>query len=165
MIITKNNIIDTKSGVIYIYFVQRNTDLTKKLKISIQHDEVFMFKERLKATNVALLIVINARLYAEEKGKAITRYRLTRRSFKLLAQRSALHATFVASVNEELQELGWQLIEDPDGNFAFFDTGIIDNWARLSIKRVKELRKEDEDDLVRNLLSYQTEEDEEQLDD
>ena len=120
-----------------------------------------MLKNRLKASNVAVLIVLNAFLYAEDKGKAITRYRMTRRSFKLLSRRQALHVTFIASVSEELQELGWQMIEDPDGNFAFFDIDIVDNWARLSISRVKEFRNLEDESLVKKYLEYHALDDEE----
>ncbi|UVO10270.1 hypothetical protein LW347_10165 [Pectobacterium polonicum] len=110
-----------------------------------------MLNQRLKAQNVAILIVLNAIYYGEEKQKAITRYRMARKSFMLLARRKALHVTFVADVAQELQELGWQLIEDGSGNFCFFDIGITANWARLSTKRVKALRDYEDSELVKLL--------------
>lgn len=107
-----------------------------------------MLNKRLKAQNVAMLIVLNAIYYGEEKQKAVTRYKMVRKSFMLLARRKALHATFVTEVAQELQELGWQLIEDGSGNFCFFDIGITANWARLSTKRVKTLRDSEESELI-----------------
>lgn len=107
-----------------------------------------MLTKRLKAQNVAFLIVLNAIYYGLEKQKAITRYKMVRKSFMILARRKALHATFVAEVAAELQELGWQLIEDGSGNFCFFDMGMTANWARLSTKRVKGLRDSEENELV-----------------
>lgn len=104
-----------------------------------------MLHNRLTATNVAILIVLNSFRYGEEKQKVVSRYKLTKKSFKILARRKSLHLSFVAEVSQELQELGWQLIEDGDGNFCFFDLDMTTNWARLSVKRVSELRDQDEE--------------------
>lgn len=124
-----------------------------------------MLNKRLKAPNVAFLIVLNATYYGLEKQKAITRYKMVRKSFMLLARRKALHSTFVAEVAVELQELGWQLIEDGSGNFCFFDMSMTTNWARLSTKRVKALRDSSESELIALLEANLTTEDCEENDD
>jgi len=124
-----------------------------------------MVYQRLKALSVAILIILNAFIYGSEKQKVVTRYKMTRKSFMFLARRKALHATFVAEVAQELQELGWQLVEDGSGNFCFFDIEMTANWARLSTKRVKEFRGTDDDILIEELKAHlgndDTQEDEE----
>ncbi|WP_431022043.1 hypothetical protein ABMA09_18735 [Erwinia rhapontici] len=124
-----------------------------------------MLQKRLKAPTVALLIVLNAIYYSEEKQKAVTRYKMVRKSFKLIARRKALHATFIADVTQELQELGWQLIEDGDGNFCFFDLDMTVNWARLSIKRVRSLRDTDDDELMALLEKHFSSDDSDDVED
>ncbi|MDE9571363.1 hypothetical protein [Xenorhabdus bovienii] len=121
-----------------------------------------MIHNRLPATKTALLITLNAYLYGDEKGKAITRYKLTRKSLKNLSRRKTLQSRFVFDVANELQELGWQLIEDGDGNYCFFDREMTANWPRLSAIRIKELRDSSEKELCFQLDAYQAAEETEE---
>lgn len=84
----------------------------------------------------AQLVVINAVLYAEEKGKEISRYRLSKASLKRMAGRARLHPSFLLEVDEALAELGWQFIEHGDAEFSVIEISKIAVWPKLSSKRL-----------------------------
>ncbi len=85
---------------------------------------------------VALLTVLNAKRYAEEKGKKISRFRMSRPSFGKMAKRSKLRQSFLDEYEEHLGSLGWTMFGLPDGGYAFVETDSVDGWTKIASNRV-----------------------------
>ncbi|MCU6237552.1 hypothetical protein KWH75_10795 [Morganella morganii] len=98
-------------------------------------------KEYLSASAVAKLIVLNARLYAEEKGKAVTRYKISNNTFRKLSTRNCLRKPFLEDVAGELAELGWFFVQNNSDENCFMVMNATDNWPKLSAKRLDEIIK------------------------
>jgi hypothetical protein len=94
--------------------------------------------ERHTPFKVAMLLVLNAQAYAEEKDKEVSRYRFTVITLKRIANRQRIHASFLSTLNEELEELGWMLLIR-ESDYAIFDLSKTDHWVRLNSHRINDL--------------------------
>ncbi len=98
-----------------------------------------MIKVRRSAYETALLLVLNALHYGEEKKRTVSRFRVGSGIIRRLSRRTNLREAFLDSIREELNELGWAMAVLPDGeNFAIFQGDMAEKWAGLGIKRLKE---------------------------
>jgi hypothetical protein len=81
-------------------------------------------------------------LYQQEKGKDVTRFRLSRNSVRWLSCRATLKDAFVLDWMEELaSEYGW--IAFPHGEeFGFVHASVVSGWVRIGTKRIVDDRLE-----------------------
>ncbi|MFL9885226.1 hypothetical protein PQR66_19440 [Paraburkholderia agricolaris] len=89
------------------------------------------------ASIVALLIIINLGEYAAEKGRPILSYRFNRATLRTLALVPNLRHDFLERLSVELQNRGWHLL-DLDDHFAVIHVSRVNDWARLTSKRVRD---------------------------
>lgn len=94
--------------------------------------------ERHTPQATAMLIVINAKLYQQEREREISRYRFSHNTLRRFSGRSTLRRSFLDELSDELAELGWIFV--PLGaEFAVVDLSKSDSWVKLSSKRVGDL--------------------------
>jgi hypothetical protein len=95
---------------------------------------------RLTAEETALCTAYLIYLYTQEKGKDVTRLRLSRNSLRWLSLRATLKEAFVDEWIEELAtEWGW--IAFPHGEeFGLIDASTMSGWVRIGTKRIAEGR-------------------------
>ncbi|MFX1735380.1 hypothetical protein PXJ20_02015 [Paraburkholderia sp. A1RI_3L] len=86
----------------------------------------------------AALVLLNAALYAEEKGRDVSRYRFSRESLRHTSGWYRLSQPFLESLAEELEALGWKLIDLSDTELATIQVAKIDVWPKLGNKRLGE---------------------------
>lgn len=106
------------------------------------------------ASVVALLIIINLGEYGAEKDRPILSYRFNRATLRTLALVPNIRHDFVERLSVELQNRGWHLL-DLDDHFAVIHTSRVDDWARLTSKRVRdyvEYTKEELEERVSELF-------------
>lgn len=90
----------------------------------------------------ALLTVLNAKRYSDEKEKKVSRFRVSRQTLGKLAKRQLLRSAFLDEYEEHLRSLGWMMIELPDASYAFLETASVEGWTKISPTRVsKEITK------------------------
>jgi hypothetical protein len=94
----------------------------------------------LTAEETALYAAYLIDLYAREKGKEITRLRLSRNSLRLLSLRANLKQAFVDDWADELAtEWGW--IAFPHGEeFGLIDASAVSGWVRIGTRRIADDR-------------------------
>jgi hypothetical protein len=92
---------------------------------------------RKSIQDTAKLLLINAKFYEEEKGKEVSRHRISTHTLKRISKRQALREGFIKSLTDELAELGWIFIK-LDDQFAIIDSKKIEAWVKLSSKRLSE---------------------------
>ncbi len=108
---------------------------------------------RPSASAVASLLVLNIQRYAEEKGKKVSRVRLSRITMSKIAKRRTFRDAFKDDLHEALNDLGWFWLELPGGSFALLEIEPIESWTKISASRVIATRNAlleetiDEDDL------------------
>ncbi|MFM2057381.1 MAG: hypothetical protein RLY71_1766 [Pseudomonadota bacterium] len=92
----------------------------------------------------AMLIVINAKLYQQEREREISRYRFSHNTLRRFSGRNTLRQSFLSELSDELAELRWMFV--PLGaEFAVVDLSKSDSWVKLSSKRVGDQRLLDAD--------------------
>jgi hypothetical protein len=90
---------------------------------------------------IAVLILTVIERYRKERGKEITRLRITSRSLHRLSGRQRLHGSLRDDVFEQLLRRGWTAFPVKDGGIAVIVTTAVEAWPRLSSRRVrKEIR-------------------------
>ncbi|WP_312925306.1 hypothetical protein [Atlantibacter hermannii] len=98
-----------------------------------------MAKVRHKALQTAKLLVLNAKLYENEKQKPVTRYKISKNTLRNISGRKTIRPAFIAEVEYELTELGWMLIENHEDELCFMIMATTGSWAKLSSKRLTDL--------------------------
>ncbi len=97
----------------------------------------------MNAYIVAMLLIINLHLYAEEKGKHYSRIRMSKDTVRKISDRSFLRDIFISELTDELHNLGWHFIEVSDTEFAMIELERVSRWGKISSKRVGELINND----------------------
>lgn len=117
-------------------------------RLSIDEEySMIALKKRLTTSTVAMLLVLNAHAYAEEKGKEVSRYRFTRATLKKISGRQRLRDAFLDDLTEMLEELNWTLIIR-DTDFGLLDLSKTDSWPRLNSHRIAAYREFGSDELA-----------------
>lgn len=102
-----------------------------------------MSPNRINAEHTAKAILINLALYKEGKGKELSRFRISKKSLKLAANRLALREAFVIDVIDEMAQLGWSCIDAgtmaTESELAFIQSDKIEVWPRLGVLRIRSL--------------------------
>lgn len=95
-------------------------------------------KPRIKRSpaETATLLVLNAALYGEEKGREVSRCRFTRESLRQTSGWARLSQPFLDELTEELTAIGWRLMEHTDTDFAMLQTSKVDVWPKIGNKRL-----------------------------
>jgi len=100
---------------------------------------------RISPEGTAKLIILNLDEYAREKSKVITRYKISKETMRRISNRFNIHPGFIREVGNSLGELGWVLIESNDDHYCFLKQDAMNNWAKLTAKRIKSLRIQGEE--------------------
>ncbi|MBY0337194.1 MAG: hypothetical protein K2X11_11310 [Acetobacteraceae bacterium] len=96
---------------------------------------------RLTAEETALFTAYLIHTYEEEKGKKTSRCRLSRRTVRLLSLRTNLRDAFIKDWIDALaSDWGWLAFEFGE-EFALIRSKSVEDWTRLSSKRVSDTRK------------------------
>ena len=111
----------------------------------------------INAEHTAKALLINLAVYKEGKGKELSRFRISRKSLKLAANRIALRQAFVIDVIDEMAQLGWSCIDEgtmaTEGELAFIQSDKIEVWPRLGVLRIRSLvRKKGSLEYVHELI-------------
>lgn len=80
--------------------------------------------------------MVNADLYGTEKKRHISRFRFSKHNLRMVSGRADLAPGFIRDLVGVLWEIGYTLIELPDGDFAFIETPKIDVWPRIGWGRL-----------------------------
>ncbi|USY23960.1 hypothetical protein NIZ92_11565 [Alcaligenes sp. 1735tsa3] len=100
-------------------------------------------KVKLTAESTAKLLLTNAHLYSEEKGKEVSRFRVSKASVRRISGYGNLSPKFLGSLKEELLELNWLLFDLTDAEFGVFLIAKAGSWVRLGSNRVMAYRRSD----------------------
>ena len=84
----------------------------------------------------AALLILSVKAYAEEKGKVLTRARISRRTLLQISGRKRVRESFLEEVRWYAADLGWALI-DVDEGFGLLETESARSWTQVSASRVK----------------------------
>lgn len=90
---------------------------------------------RKSIEDTAKLVLINAKLYGKERGREVSRYRISPLTLKRISNRQALREGFLDKLADELAELGWTFIK-LDDEFAIICSNKIESWVKISSKRL-----------------------------
>jgi hypothetical protein len=95
-------------------------------------------RPRLTAEDAALLTAYLIHLYETEKGKEISRFRLSRDSVRRLGLRLNLREAFTAEWAEAMaSDWGWIAFAHRE-EFGLIRISAVSGWVRLGTKRVSE---------------------------
>ncbi|EPK3405894.1 hypothetical protein JAG57_002608 [Proteus mirabilis] len=114
-------------------------------------------KKNLSASAVAKLIVLNAFLYATEKGKSITRYKVSNSTLRKMSHRNSLRESFLVEVDNELSELGWTMIRNNNDENCFMVMSATDNWPKLSSKRLNTILEQNDESEIDDMYVHHVE--------
>lgn len=95
--------------------------------------------DRLREHTCAKLILINLSLYGEEKGKDVSRARLSKATLKAISKRKHIKQGFISTLFDELLELGWFLGDQGEDEYFLLRLNKIQSWTRVASSRVKPL--------------------------
>jgi|GEM_PF-6749817 len=93
--------------------------------------------DRRSAKATAVLLILNAKIYEQEKEREVSRYRFTRQTLTKCSCRRVLRNSFLDQLDEELAELGWRFIQ-LEFDYAIVDASKVNSWTKLSSKRLRE---------------------------
>lgn len=86
---------------------------------------------------VAVLLIENANMYAQEKDKEINRYRFMSQDLCRLSGHVVLIPdSYLQELTFELWQRGWILLRLRMDAFGMMQVELTDNWTRLGVKRV-----------------------------
>ena len=94
---------------------------------------------RRSALTTAQLIVLNARMYAEEKQRELTSCRFSSDTVKRMSNRQRLHEGFLSEIDDELLGLGWIFMRRSESEFAVIEDAKASVWPKLGPKRLKDI--------------------------
>jgi hypothetical protein len=92
------------------------------------------------AQECAILLLLLARS-GDNRTKEITRFRLSEITLKRLWQRSRITADLLNEVQEWLARAGWTIFYSA-GLYAIVRIDVVENWVRLSSKRLADELKQ-----------------------
>lgn len=95
--------------------------------------------DRLREHTCAKLILINLSLYGEEKGKDVSRARLSKATLKAISKRKHIKQGFISTLFDELLELGWFLGDQGEDEYFLLRLNKVQSWTRVASSRVKPL--------------------------
>ncbi|WP_302554069.1 hypothetical protein [uncultured Bilophila sp.] len=95
--------------------------------------------DRLHEHTCAKLILINLSLYGEEKGKDVSRARLSKATLKAISKRKHIKQGFISTLFDELLELGWFLGDQGEDEYFLLRLNKVQSWTRVASSRVKPL--------------------------
>jgi len=87
--------------------------------------------------DVAILILLNAKLYEDERKRDVARYRFSAETLRRLSGRRLIRGAFIKQLRQEFQNLDWFLLEQ-GADFAVVSEANVDVWVKLGPKRLYE---------------------------
>lgn len=124
-----------------------------------------MARRLVPANAVAALLILSVQAYREEKGKNLTRARISRKSLLKVSGRKHIREAFLEEVSAAAVELGWAILSMDDG-LALIEADSARSWTQVSTSRVRDKRKDflkgnlTEDDLIDEALPEEIDEEE-----
>lgn len=88
------------------------------------------------AAATAELLIINASLYGAEKGRDVSRFRISREGLRTVSGWKRLSQPFMDDLKDEFLARGWKLILISDTEIAFIVLAKISVWPKIGIKRL-----------------------------
>lgn len=101
-------------------------------------------RHNLTAYEAALMILKMRRAYEGESGRELTRFRMSRKTLRLVAGRERVRDALVDELDEALRELGWLLFENGD-HYCVLKIDRTDSWQRIASKRIRDELKRAQD--------------------
>jgi hypothetical protein len=92
-------------------------------------------KDLLRPYEIMILILISIKRYADERGRDITRLRLSSSALRRITGRQRLHDSILNDVIEQLGLHGWTAFPIRDG-LALIQSAAVDGWTKMSARRV-----------------------------
>jgi hypothetical protein len=86
----------------------------------------------------AMLLLHALKQKGDQRGKPLTRARLSRLTLNRLWNREQLNEAWMRDVNEWLLSAGW-LVIDAEATYGVVKTSVIKNWPRVASKHVEDL--------------------------
>ncbi|MDU0994440.1 MAG: hypothetical protein E7A54_15890 [Morganella morganii] len=114
-------------------------------------------KKNLSALSVAKLIILNAFLYATEKDKSITRYKISNTTLRKMSLRNSLRERFLDEVKDELADLGWIMVRNNNDENCFMVMDATENWPKLSAKRLSTILEQNNESEIDDMYSHHVE--------
>lgn len=93
-------------------------------------------RKKISAISTAQALIVNAELYATEKERHVSRFRFSKHNLKMISGRADLSPMFIRELIGVLWEIGYSMIDLPDGDYAFIETPKIDVWPRIGWGRI-----------------------------
>lgn len=95
-----------------------------------------MYKPAPREASMLLLQALKQK--GDQRGKPLTRARLSRLTLNRLWNREQLNEAWMRDVNEWLLSAGWLLI-DAGLTYGVVKTSVIENWPRVASKHIQDL--------------------------
>jgi hypothetical protein len=95
-----------------------------------------MYKPSPREAALLLLQALQAK--GQQRGKPLTRARLSRLTLSRLWNREQLNEAWMRDVNEWLLSAGWLVIQ-AEATYGVVKTSVIENWPRVSSKHIEDL--------------------------
>jgi hypothetical protein len=86
----------------------------------------------------AMLLLHALKQKGDQRGKPLTRARLSRLTLNRLWNREQLNEAWMRDVNEWLLSAGWLLI-NAEATYGVVKTSVIENWPRVASKHIEDL--------------------------
>jgi len=93
-------------------------------------------KTKYDPEHTARLLLINLQRYADEKSKDYSRFRCSKPTLRSICGRAKLYPSFLEELQEEFLQLGWQMFESGDGEFAFIRGDKLVTWPKVGRQRI-----------------------------
>lgn len=91
------------------------------------------------AAETVSLLLLNAQLYGESRGKRITRFQVTTTNIRRLSGHNRfVPEEYIAEIQTELQKLDWTMIRFDDTAYGILAMDQMTNWTRLGVDRVQD---------------------------
>src|SRR6185437_1235547 len=95
-----------------------------------------MYKSTPREAALLLLHALKAK--GDQRGKPLTRARLSRLTLGRLWNREQLNEAWIRDVNEWLLSAGWLLI-NAEATYGVIQTSVIESWPRVASKHIEDL--------------------------
>jgi len=98
-----------------------------------------MARFRPSTAETAMLAALLIQRFAKDRGKEVSRLRLSRGSLRRLAVRSFLEDSWVSEFTEHMRsDQGWIVFADGD-EFLFLKQDAVRSWTRIGTKRLDDI--------------------------
>ena len=105
-------------------------------------------RKQLSAAATAQALMVNAETYGVEKDRHISRFRFSKHNLNMVTGKALLDPQFLQELRGVLWEIGFTMVELPDGDYAFIETSKIDVWPRVGWGRLDPVLRSSDPELA-----------------